>query len=70
MTIHTSEFEYVCDLHIHTDDHIIVEYEFTVNCETSDRLSRRLFERDVETEGRVSLQKYLSKLDQVFLKDY
>lgn len=24
----------VCDLHIHTDDHIMVEYEFTVNCET------------------------------------
>lgn len=70
MTIHTSEFEYVCDLHIHIDDHIIVEYEFTINCETSDRLSRRVFDWDVETEGQVSLQKNQSKLDQAFLKDY
>jgi len=38
VTTHAIKFEYVCDPHIHTDDHIMVEYDFTVNCKSSDRL--------------------------------
>lgn len=33
LTTHTSEFEYVCVLHIHNEDQYMVEYKFTVICE-------------------------------------
>lgn len=33
LTTHTREFEYVCVLHTHNEDHNMVEYKFTVICE-------------------------------------